>query len=66
MCACARNGAKKQCRRKYSPKAQRLARPVVIVLAFVIANAFSAKGIYRIAKPWMKDSALQEFALQVF
>jgi hypothetical protein len=66
MCTCSRNGAKKQGRRKYSPKAQRLARPVVIVLSFVIANSFSVQGIYSIAKPLMKYIALQVFALQVF
>jgi hypothetical protein len=65
MCTCSRTGAKKQCRRTYSPKAQRLARLVVIMLSFVIANSFAAQGIYSIAKPLMKAIALQEFALQV-
>src|SRR5207245_11261746 len=38
-CTCSRKGAKKQCRRKYSPKAQRLARPVVIVVCLYMVHS---------------------------
>src|SRR5206468_5595192 len=39
-CTCSRKGAKKQCRRKYSPKAQRLARLVVIVVGLCMVHSF--------------------------
>src|ERR1044071_338790 len=37
---CSRTGAKKQCRRRYSPRAHRLARPVVIVVCWCMVHSF--------------------------
>src|SRR5438132_13569237 len=56
----------KQCRLRYSPKAQRLARPVVIVLSFDISELLYRKGMLPIFNPLRKHIALQEFALRVF
>ena len=55
-------GGKEHCRRRYSPKAHRLARLVVIMISFAMANAYLAKGRDRIATPWMQYISLQEFA----
>src|SRR5258708_964588 len=44
-CPCSRSRAKKQHRLRDSPNAHRLARLVGIVLSFVIAHSFLARGI---------------------
>jgi hypothetical protein len=40
MARCSRRGAKKHCRRRYSPRAQRLARPVWRRVDFGMAHSF--------------------------
>src|SRR2546428_12892414 len=47
---CSRSGAKKHRRRRYSPRAHRLARPVWRMVDFVMAHSFQ-KGIWSIVLP---------------
>src|SRR2546428_13594969 len=45
ICPCSRHGAKQQWRRRYSPRAHRLARLVVIMLSCAMAHSFPPRGI---------------------
>src|SRR2546426_10038240 len=45
ICPCSRHGAKTQWRRRYSPRAHRLARLVVLMRSFAMAHSCPPRGI---------------------